>query len=106
MTRSSFASSHLDILSRHEEDHDRKPQGESLDVTIQEAARRCGVSTNTIQRAIHAGTLPARYPKPTRCEIAISDLERIRPAQLSGHDPQPLEQRVAILEHRVHVLDR
>jgi hypothetical protein len=105
MTRPSFASSHLDTLSRHEEDHDRKQEGESLDVTIQEAARRCGVSTKTIQRAIQAGSLPARYPKPNRCEIAISDLERIRPGQLSGHNPQRLEQRVAILEQRVQELE-
>jgi hypothetical protein len=105
MTKTGVASSHLDILSGHEEEQDRKRESESLYVTIQEAARRCGVSTKTIQRAIQAGTLPARYPKPNRCEIAISDLGRIRPGQVSGHDPEGLEQRVAALEQRVQQLE-
>jgi hypothetical protein len=106
MTRTGLASSHLDTLSGREEDQDRKRESESLYMTIQEAARRCGVSTKTIQRAIQAGTLPARYPKPNRCEIAISDLERIRPGQVSGHDPERLEQRVAALEQRVQQLEQ
>jgi hypothetical protein len=105
MTRTGFASSRQDTLSGHEEDHGRKQESENLYVTIQEAARRCGVSNKTIQRAIHAGTLPARYPKPNRCEIAISDLECIRPGQVSGHGPELLEQRVAALEERVQQLE-
>lgn len=74
-------------------------------VTIREAARRCGVSDKTIQRAIQAGTLPARYPQPNRCEIAIRDLERMLPGHLSRHSPEPLEQRVAELEQRVQQLE-
>ena len=105
MTRTGLASSHLDTLSRRGEDQDRKRESESLYVTIQEAARRCGVSNKTIQRAIQAGTLPARYPKPNRCEIAISDLGRIRPGHVSGHPPERLEQRVVELEQRVQQLE-
>jgi hypothetical protein len=105
MTRTRFASSHLDTLSGREEDQDRKRESESLYVTIQQAARRCGVSTKTIQRAIQSGTLPARYPKPNRCEIAISDLGCIRPGQMSGHNTERLEQHVAALEQRVQQLE-
>ncbi len=85
-------------------------------VTILEAARRCGVSDKTIQRAIRRGTLPAQYPQPNRCEIAVSDLERFRPTpgHLSGQASTSLESRVAALEQQVqdledlrqHLLDR
>ena len=54
-------------------------------VTIVEAARRCGVSDKTIRRAIHKGLLPARFPKPNRSEIAVSDLERFTPGHQPGH---------------------
>src|SRR2546427_7433874 len=82
MTRTGGASSYLDTLSGHEEDHDGKHERESVSVTIQEAARRYGVSDKTIQRAIRAGTLPARYPLPNRCEIAVGDLERFLPGHV------------------------
>jgi hypothetical protein len=86
---------------------------ESDYVTIEGAAQRCGVNPKTIQRAIRKGRLPARYPQPNRCEIAIADLERFHPA--SGHLPgqsaedlvsrvAALEQRVADLEEQVHDL--
>src|SRR5439155_22191757 len=78
---------------------------ESEHVTILEAARRCGVSDKTIQRAIRRGILPARYPQPNRCEIAVSDLERIRLGQMSGHTTEPLECCVAELEQRVQDLE-
>ena len=80
---------------------------ESEYVTILEAARRCGVSDKTIQRAIRQGTLPAKYPQPNRCEIAVSDLEQFRqgPGQVSGHATEPLESRVAALEQRVADLE-
>ncbi len=105
MTRTGSASSNPDTVSGREEEQDRKRERESLYVTIQQAARRCGVSSKTIQRAIQAGILPARYPKPNRCEIAISDLECIRPGHVSGHDPELLEQRVVALEVRVQQLE-
>jgi hypothetical protein len=101
MTKAKEASSYQDTMTGHQRDQKR----ESLYVTIQEAAKRCGVSSKTIQRAIQAGTLPARYPQPNRCEIAVSDLERLRPGHVSGHDPQPLEQQVAALEERVQQLE-
>src|SRR2546430_379529 len=78
---------------------------DSEHITILEAARRCGVSDKTIQRAIRRGILPARYPQPNRCEIAVSDLERIRLGQMSGHTTEPLERRVAELEQRVQDLE-
>jgi len=78
---------------------------DSEHVTILEAARRCGVSDKTIQRAIRRGLLPARYPQPNRCEIAVSDLKRINPGQVSGHSTEPLESRVAELEQRVADLE-
>ncbi|SRR5712692_10039209 len=76
-------------------------------VSIQEAARRCGVSGKTIQRAIQASKLVARYPKPNRCAIAISDLETFRPGQVSGHAPNPvaLESRIAALERRLSEME-
>ena len=118
MTRTGGASSHLDTLSGHEEDHDRKHKRESVSVTIQEAARRCGVNPKTIQRAIRAGTLPARYPLPNRCEIAVSDLDMFMPGhvqiatkhplaeQVPGHVQAEMEQRVAALEQRIQQLER
>src|SRR5712691_6707158 len=80
---------------------------ESAYVSIQEAARRCGVCDKTIQRAIQAGKLVARYPKPNRCAIAISDLETFRPGHLSGHAPNPasLERRIAELERRLSEIE-
>jgi excisionase family DNA binding protein len=54
-------------------------------VNILEAARLCGVSDKTIRRAIHKGLLPARFPKPNHCEIAIADLKHFTPRQVSGH---------------------
>jgi excisionase family DNA binding protein len=110
-------SSYLDTLSGREENHNRKQGRESMYVTIQEAARRCGVSDKTIQRAIRAGTLPARYPLPNRCEIAVSDLNSFMsghvqtPVQqntallLSGHVQTEMEHRVAALEERVQQLE-
>src|SRR5712692_10964784 len=75
---------------------------------IQEAARRCGVSGKTIQRAIQAGKLPAQYPKTNQCKIAISALETFRPGQVSGHAPNPavLESRIAALECRLSEMER
>jgi hypothetical protein len=80
---------------------------ESAYVSIQEAARRCDVSSKTIQRAIQAGKLIARYPKPNRCEIAISDLETLRSGHLSGHatNPASLESRIAELERRLSEIE-
>ncbi len=75
-------------------------------VNILEAARLCGVSDKTIRRAIHKGLLPARFPKPNRCEIAISDLERFAPGQTSGHVQMSVEERLAALERRVQELEQ
>ena len=74
-------------------------------VSIQEAARRCGVSGKTIQRAIQAGKLPAQYPKPNQCQIAISDLERFRPGQVSGQTTDLLESRIIGMEERIEQLE-
>jgi excisionase family DNA binding protein len=54
-------------------------------LTITEAARRSGVSSKTIQRAIQAGKLRARYPQPNRCEIDVSELDTF----LHGHMSHP-----------------
>src|SRR5216683_1209757 len=75
-------------------------------VTIMEAARRCGVSDKTIRRAIHHGLLPARFPKPNRREIALSDLERFAPGQTPGHVQVSTEDRITALEQRVQVLEQ
>lgn len=75
-------------------------------VNILEAARRCGVSDKTIRRAIHKGALPASFPKPNRCEIAVSDLERFFPGQKPGHVQVPVEPRLAALERRIEVLEQ
>jgi hypothetical protein len=74
-------------------------------VTIREAARRYGVSDKKLQRAIRAEKLAAHYPKPNRCEIAVSDLERFLQGHLSGQTTEPLEQRVVELEQRVQQLE-
>ena len=74
-------------------------------VTIQEAARRYGVSDKRLQRAIRAKRLPASYPTPNRCAIAVSDLERFLRGHVSGHSTEPVEQRVAELEHRIQQLE-
>jgi polyhydroxyalkanoate synthesis regulator phasin len=74
-------------------------------VTIREGARRYRVSDKKLQRAIRAEKLPARYPKPNRCEIAISDLERFLSGHSSGQRTEPLESRVAELEQRVADLE-
>jgi predicted site-specific integrase-resolvase len=112
MTRTEVASSHLDTV-RTRRKSEQKPEKREPARTIQEAARRCGVSDQTIQRAIRAGTTPARYPQPNRCEIAVSDLERILPGHVqtatkqdlaehvSGHVQAEMEQRVVALEQRV-----
>ncbi len=104
MTKTEFASTHQDIVTGHQTDQGQA--GKSQHVTIQQAAQLCGVSSKTIQRAIHAGTLPARYPQKNRCEIAVRDLEHIRPGQVSGQDPEPLEQRVMALEQQVQQLEQ
>jgi uncharacterized coiled-coil protein SlyX len=77
-------------------------------VNIPEAARRCGVSGKTIQRAIQAGKLPALYPKPNQCQIAVSALKTFRPGQVSGQNPNPedLESRMAALECRLAEMER
>lgn len=74
-------------------------------VTIMEAARRCGVSDKTIQRAIRAGTLLAHYPQPNRCEIMVSDLEVFRAGQRSGHIQIATEERLIALEVRIRHLE-
>ena len=75
-------------------------------VNILEAARLCGVSDKTIRRPIHKGSLPASFPKPNRCEIAVSDLERCFPGQQPGHVQVAAEQRLAALERRIEVLEQ
>jgi hypothetical protein len=74
-------------------------------VTIMGAARRCGVSNKTIQRAIRAGTLLAHYPQPNRCEIAVSDLEIFTARQRSGHVQTATEERLIALEVRIQHLE-
>ncbi len=75
-------------------------------VTITEAARRCGVSSKTIQRAIQAGTLVVRYPHPNRGEIDVSTLAPLLHGQVSGHVQTTPEDRLAELEQRVQHLER
>lgn len=106
MTKTEFASTHQDIVTGHQTGQDQGQTGEDQYVTIQQAAQLCGVSSKTIQRAIHAGTLPARYPQKNRCEIVVRDLEHIRPGPVSGQSPEPLAQRVATLEQRVQQLEQ
>ncbi len=106
MMRTEFAATHQDTVSGREEEQNALQEGEDQYVTIQRAAQLCAVSDKTIQRAIHRGVLPAQYPKKNRCEIAIRDLERIRPGLVSGHGPESLEQRVVTLELRVQQLEQ
>lgn len=47
---------------------------DTIAYTVQQAAEACGVSPDTIRRAIRAKDLPARYPT-TRPVILKSDLE-------------------------------
>jgi hypothetical protein len=75
-------------------------------VTITEAARRCGVSSKTIQRAIQAGKLVVRYPHPNRGEIDVSALAPLVHGQLPGHVQTAPEDRLAALEQRVQHLER
>jgi excisionase family DNA binding protein len=117
MMRTEFTSAHQDTASGHEEEQSREQEGENLYVTIQEAARRCGVSDKTIQRAIRAGDLPAQYPKKNLCAIAVSDLATFMPGHVqtvtkphlaenvSGHVQAEIEQRVAALERCVQQLE-
>jgi polyhydroxyalkanoate synthesis regulator phasin len=79
---------------------------ESAYVSIQRAAQLCHVSDKTIQRAIRAGKLPARYPQPNRCQIALSDLNAFKPGHVSGHTTESQENRIARLEERVQQLER
>lgn len=75
-------------------------------ITITEAARRCGVSSKTIQRAIQAGKLVVRYPHPNRGEIEVSALAPFLQGQLPGHVQTAPEEGLAALEQRVQQLER
>lgn len=44
-------------------------------MNVMQAAQYLGVADKTIRRAIHAGKLPARYPRKNLVEIAVPDLE-------------------------------
>lgn len=44
-------------------------------MNVMQAAQHLGVSDKTIRRAIHAGKLPANYPKKNLAEIEATDLE-------------------------------
>jgi excisionase family DNA binding protein len=68
-------------------------------MTIVEAARRAGVSDKTLRRAIHAGTLTARYPQPNRAEVALQDLEAWQASLVVR--PGETEDRLAALEAQV-----
>jgi excisionase family DNA binding protein len=105
MTKSRANSFYPDTLSGHKEDMDGNREQEGDTVTIQEAAKRCGVSDKTIQRAIRAGKLLAHYPQSNRCEIAISDLDAFMHGQVSGQDQTAMESRLAALEERVRQLE-
>lgn len=74
-------------------------------VTITEAARRSGVSTKTIQRAIQTGRLVAHYRQPNRCQIEVSELNIFLHEQLSGHVQVATESRQTELEQRVQHLE-
>jgi len=75
-------------------------------VNIMEAARRCGVSDKTVRRWIRAQKLPAHFPLPNRCEIAVSDLTPFLPGHLPRLGEEALESRVAALEYHVQTLER
>jgi excisionase family DNA binding protein len=92
-------------MSRHVQARAQRNAVTTEYVNIVEAARRCGVSDKTIRRAIHKGTLPARFPQLNRCEIALSDLEQFMPGQTPGHvQAAAIENRIAALEQQVHHL--
>lgn len=74
-------------------------------VNIIEAARRSGKSDKTIRRAIHAGKLPAHFPQPNRCEIALRDLDAFLHGQGLGPSATAQEQRIAELAERVEALE-
>src|SRR5437879_7174140 len=79
-------------------------------VTITEGAKRLGVSTKRIQRAIKAGNLEARYPHPNKAEISITDLEtwhatlRVRPGETQDR-LKVLEAQVSELRARLEQLE-
>jgi excisionase family DNA binding protein len=75
-------------------------------VNVMEAARRCGVSDKTIRRWIHAEKLPARFPQPNRCEIAVSDLAEFLPGHLPRQRDESLAARVIALECQVQALEQ
>jgi hypothetical protein len=75
-------------------------------VNIMEAARRSGKSDKTIRRAIRAGRLPATFPQPNRCEIAVSDLENFLHGQVSRHSAVSRESRIDELERRLAEIER
>ncbi len=68
-------------------------------VTIAEGARRLGLTTKRIQRAIKAGDLSARRPHSNKAEISMADLQ----AWFDGLHVRPGEtqDRLAELEARV-----
>ncbi len=105
MTRTGIASSHLDTVFGRKEDQNRKQECESLYVTITEAAHRSGVSTKTIQRAIHAGKLQAHYPQPNRCEIDVTELSVFLPGHVQLRVQATPEDRLVELEQRVQHLE-
>ncbi len=74
-------------------------------VTVVEGARRLEISEKTIRRAIHAGKLPARYPQPNRCEIAVSDLEAWRQAKVTPTAQEETNHRLAEMERRLRQLE-
>ena len=93
-------------VSRHVQARTRREVRTVEYVNIMDAARRCGVSDKTIRRWIHAEKLPARFPQPNRCEIAVGDLEPFLPGHVPGHREESLEDRVAALERQVQALER
>ena len=72
-------------------------------VTIAEGARRLGVTTKRIQRAIKAGELPVRRPHLNKAEISMADLQiwfaglHVRPGEMQDRLTE-LEARVGDLE--------
>ncbi len=80
-------------------------------VTIAEGARRLGVTTKRIQRAIRANELPARRPHSNKAEISMADLQTwfaglyVRPGETQDR-LRALEARVSDLEAEVQDLRR
>jgi len=80
-------------------------------LTIAEAARRLGINTKRIQRAIKAGDLAARYKYTNKAEISTKDLEawhaslHLRPGETQDKLTE-LETRVAALETETQELRR